>query len=78
VTGLVCHRHPWEACFSRTWHQRRGVRTTRLCRPLRRCSSIAPPRPPHPAAYVRDDRETPLVRNGTKSQYSCFYLAVKW
>jgi len=33
VTGLSCHRHPWEACFSRTWHQRRGVRTTRLCRP---------------------------------------------
>ena len=29
--------------------------------------------PPH----VRDDRETPLCRDGTKSQYSCFYLAVK-
>jgi len=32
--GLFCHRHPWETCFSRTWHQRRGVRTTRLGRPL--------------------------------------------
>jgi hypothetical protein len=26
-----------------------GVRTTRLCRPLKRCSSIASLRPPHPA-----------------------------
>src|SRR5260370_37710631 len=25
---------------------------------------MAPPRPPHPAPHVRDDRETPLVRNG--------------
>jgi hypothetical protein len=31
---------------------------------LTRCSSIAHPRPPHPAAHVRDDRETPLVRSG--------------
>jgi hypothetical protein len=29
---------------------------------LTRCSSIAPRRPPHPAAHVRDDRETPLER----------------
>jgi len=33
VIGLVCHRRPQEACFSRTWRQRRGVRTTRLRRP---------------------------------------------
>ena len=26
---------------------------------------------------VRDDRETPLRGNGTKSQYSCFYRDVK-
>jgi hypothetical protein len=26
---------------------------------------------------VRDDRETPLEWDGTKSQYSCFYFAVK-
>jgi hypothetical protein len=48
------HRHQVE-------RQRRGVRTTRLRRPR-----AAPfvfqvqPRPPHPASYVRDDRETPL------------------
>jgi hypothetical protein len=35
------------------------------------------PRPPHPTAYVRDDRETPLRGGGTESQYSCFYPAVK-
>ena len=29
--------------------------------------------PPH----VRDDRETPLQRGGTKSVYFCFYLRVK-
>jgi hypothetical protein len=29
-----------------------------------RCSSKAHPRPPHPAAHVRDDRETPLVWDG--------------
>jgi hypothetical protein len=34
VTGLFCHRHPREACFSRTWRQHRGARTTRLRRPL--------------------------------------------
>jgi hypothetical protein len=28
----------------------------------KRHSSKAPPRPPHPAAHVRDDRETPLER----------------
>ena len=33
--------------------------------------------PPHPAPNVRDDRETPLGGDGTKSQYSCFYPAVK-
>jgi len=27
---------------------------------IQRCSSKAPTRPPHPAANVRDDRETPL------------------
>jgi hypothetical protein len=31
---------------------------------LTRCSSIAHRRPPHPAAHVRDDRETPLVWDG--------------
>jgi hypothetical protein len=31
---------------------------------ITRCSSRAHPRPPHPAAHVRDDRETPLVWGG--------------
>jgi len=35
-------------------------------------------RPPHPALYVRDDRETPLRRGGMICFYSCFYLAVKY
>jgi len=35
VIGLSCHRHSREACFSRTWRQRRGARTTRLRRPHR-------------------------------------------
>jgi len=34
-------------------------------------------RPPHPALYVRDDRETPLREGGTESRYPCFYPAVK-
>jgi len=31
ATGLFCHRRP--RSLARTWRQRRGVRTTRLCRP---------------------------------------------
>jgi hypothetical protein len=49
-TRLVCHRRPQEARASQeldTSHW--GVRTTRLCRPLKRCSSIASLRPSHPA-----------------------------
>jgi len=66
VTGLSCHRRSQEAYFSRTWRQRRGVRTTRFCRPHQRRSSAqnvgaaSLSRPPHPLPYVRDDRETPL------------------
>ena len=29
-------------------------------------------RPPHPAPNVRDDRETPLVRGGTREICECF------
>ena len=54
VTGLGCHRHR-RSCLRRLERQRRGVRTTRLRRPLE-CRSSAqsvcaatPPRPPHPA-----------------------------
>jgi hypothetical protein len=59
VTGLVCHRHPRDvsrgldasvgASEPHDFAVRAGaVRLT------------AHPRPPHPAAHVRDDRETPL------------------
>ena len=41
VTGLSCHRCSQEACFSRTQCQRRGIRTTRLRRPLQPRSSVA-------------------------------------
>ncbi len=48
-------------------HQHRGVRTTRLHRPRAKRSSVPTalrrPRPPHPAANVRDDREpSPTVQ----------------
>src|SRR6202790_4681978 len=46
ATGLFCHRR-WQITLP-TCHQRRGGSPTRLRRPLERCSSIAPPRPPHP------------------------------
>jgi len=36
-----------------------------------------PPRPLHPAAYVRDDRETPLCLGRDDSLYSCFYQTGK-
>jgi hypothetical protein len=49
VTGLVCHRHR-RSLLRRLERQRRGVRTTRLRRPLSRCSSPASKRPPHPAS----------------------------
>ncbi len=66
VTGLSCH-HRLRDTSRKLERQRRGVRTTRLCR---RCSAArphaigaaTPPRPSHPKPYVRDDRETPLAR----------------
>jgi hypothetical protein len=47
VTGLFCHRRQ-RNYLPPPWHQRRGVRTTRLRRPLQCRSSMAHPRPPHP------------------------------
>jgi hypothetical protein len=41
VTGLFCHRH-WQSLLCQLERQRRGVRTTRLRRPLQRRSSSAP------------------------------------
>ena len=63
VTGLGCHRHR-RSLLRRLERQRRGVRTTRLRRPQvgalvssTTCVHRIPP-------YVRDDRETPLCRDG--------------
>ena len=53
-----------------TRRQRRGVRTTRLRHPRSAFSSsthfarLTPPRPPHPAPNVRDDRDMPLLWDG--------------
>jgi len=58
-TGLYCLRRLRDR--SQAWRQRRGDRTTWLCRTCPAHSSHAPARPPHPAPYVRDDRETPLL-----------------
>jgi len=64
-TGLSCPCHLADR-NRKTWHQRRGVRTTRLRRPHRQRSSHAPARPPHPAPNGRDDREAPLwIEHGT-------------
>jgi hypothetical protein len=40
-----------------------------------RCSSRAHPRPPHPAAHVRDDRETPLVWDGMARDKPVIWVA---
>ena len=41
--------------------QRRGAKTTRLCRPLPHRSSVDAKTSIASRAYVRDDRDTPLV-----------------
>ena len=42
VIGLVCHRRPEKLASQELERQRRGVRTTRFCRTLKRRSSCAP------------------------------------
>ena len=76
VTGLVCHRHladtsaKLDASVGASGPHDFAVR-------LNRVRLAATKRPPHPAAHVRDDRETPLRGGGTDSLYSCFYRGVK-
>jgi hypothetical protein len=61
VTGLVCHRH--RRSFLRQLDTSVGASGPHdFAVRSKRHSSKAPPRPPHPAAHVRDDRETPLER----------------
>jgi len=59
VTGLSCHRRPRIA--SQTWRQRRGVRTTRLRRPLS-ASLVARSQSVHRIPpNVRDDGQRPSL-----------------
>ena len=46
---LSCHRHPRKRSLLANLTPASGCRTTRLRRPHRPRSSVAPPRPPHPA-----------------------------
>jgi hypothetical protein len=76
VIGFVATAGVMRSIIARC--RRRGIRTTRLRRPLPLSSSVTPQRPSRPAPNVRDDRETPLLRGtGYESAYSCFYPAVK-
>jgi len=67
VIGLCCHHRQRNAqALSPTWRQRRGVRTTRLRRPLvaplvlrRQSVHRIPPN-------VRDDGQRPSYRGGTR------------
>ena len=74
--GLSCHRR-WR-CLNRQLDA--GVEASGphdFAVRLRAVRQWHYQRPPHPAPNVRDDRETPLFRDGTEQQYSCFYPAVK-
>src|SRR5260370_19837461 len=76
VTGLFCHRHrrnclrQLDASVGASGPHDFAVRepASLVC---------APPRPPHPVPYVRDDRETPLCLGRDDSLYSCFYQTGK-
>jgi hypothetical protein len=60
VTGLSCHRHQrndfrqLDASVGASGPRDFAVR-------IRRSRQLHPPRPPHPAPNVRDDREAPLL-----------------
>ena len=71
VTGLSCHHRP-QSLLCELEHQHRGVRTTRFCRPPRRRSSKAPPRPPHPAPTFVTMANAPLTeQDGCGYRLSC-------
>ena len=67
VTGLSCHHHQRDAKHHRQLDASVGASGPHdfavrfgIIRP--RLSRLTPPRPPHPAPNVRDDREAPLLR----------------
>jgi hypothetical protein len=69
VTGLVCHRHlrntfrKLDTSVGASGPHDFVVRVQHF-RPARICARLTPPRPPHPAPNVRDDRDTPLLWDG--------------
>src|SRR5215467_13527208 len=72
VIGLCCHRRLADTSAKLD-------ASVEASRPhdfaVRACAArlAAPPRPSRPAPDVRDDRDTPLMWDGTGSLYSCFY-----
>jgi hypothetical protein len=77
VTGLVCHRHPQETCkklASRELDASVGASGPHdFAVRAQRHSSFDLPRPPHPVPNVRDDRDTPLKRDGMGGIASLFF-----
>jgi hypothetical protein len=61
VTGLFCHRHSQRCLHELSASVGAPGPHDFAVREAARTSAHSP-RPPHPALYVRDDRETPLVR----------------
>jgi hypothetical protein len=70
VIGLCCHRrlrcHKLDASVEASGPHDFAVREARAFVFRAACVHRIPPR-------VRDDRETPLIRDGTCSLYYCFY-----
>src|ERR1700736_4715886 len=62
VTGLSCHRHPRKLPFANLTPASGCQDHTTSPSARQRPRLWHRPRPPHPAAHVRDDRETPLER----------------
>jgi hypothetical protein len=78
VNGLVCHRHQRKLVFANLTpaSRRQNHTTSPSANPRPRLERSL--RPPHPAPYVCDDRETPLCvgRDGATNEVIC--LGMKW
>jgi hypothetical protein len=85
VTGLVCHRCLADIGVSRPTgptspstrleRQRRGVRTTRLRRPQARALVRSAARVHRIPSRVRDDRDTPLMRDETAGDLKVIWIS---
>jgi hypothetical protein len=75
-TGLSCPRHSRRNCFSRKLSASVGAPGPHDFAVRFSAARLAtPPRPPHPAPNVRDDRDTPLLRvrdAGKNTQFPIF------